>query len=140
MIGIIGGVNQTLINTNQSGSYTYKNVDKQNQIRALNFLDKELWKTPIWLLDKDIISQINNSDGLYKIESIHERSINSLLSNYRLNRMLSSDNSLVGEGLNYNELFDLFYESVFEKINPTNQIERNLQISFTKKIISLIEE
>ena len=140
VIGIIGGVNQTLINTNQSGSYTYKNVDKQNQIRALNFLDKELWKTPVWLLDKDIISQINNSDGLYKIESIHERSINSLLSNYRLNRMLSSDNSLVGEGLNYNELFDLLYESVFEKINPTNQIERNLQISFTKKIISLIEE
>ena len=28
VIGIIGGVNQTLINTNQSGSYTYKNVDK----------------------------------------------------------------------------------------------------------------
>ena len=140
VIGIIGGVNQTLINTNQSGSYTYKNVDQQDQIRALSFLDTELWKTPIWLLDKEIISQINNSDGLYKIEAMHERSINSLLSNYRLNRMLSSDNSIVGEGLNYDELLDLLYESIFDKINPTNQIERNLQISFTKKIISLIEE
>jgi len=140
VIGIIGGINQTLINTNQSGSYTYKNVDKQYQIRALNFLDTELWKTPIWLLDKDIVSQINNTDGLYKIETLHERSINSLLSNYRLNRMLSSENSIVGEGLKYNELFDLLYESIFEKINPTNQIDRNLQLSFTKKIISLIEE
>ena len=140
VIGIIGGVNQTLINTNQSGSFTYKNVDKQYQIRALNFLDTELWKTPIWLLDKDIVSQINNTDGLYKIETLHERSINSLLSNYRLNRMLSSENSIVGEGLKYNELFDLLYESIFEKINPTNQIDRNLQLSFTKKIISLIEE
>ena len=140
VIGIIGGVNQTLINTNQSGSFTYKNVDKQFQIRALNFLDTELWKTPIWLLDKDIVSQINNTDGLYKIETLHERSINSLLSNYRLNRMLSSENSIVGEGLKYNELFDLLYESIFEKINPTNQIDRNLQLSFTKKIISLIEE
>ncbi len=140
VIGIIGGVNQTLINTNQSGSFTYKNVDKQFQIRALNFLDTELWKTPIWLLDKDIVSQINNTDGLYKIETLHERSINSLLSNYRLNRMLSSENSIVGEGLKHNELFDLLYESIFEKINPTNQIDRNLQLSFTKKIISLIEE
>ena len=140
VIGIIGGVNQTLINTNQSGSFTYKNVDKQYQIRALNFLDTELWKTPIWLLDKDIVSQINNTDGLYKIETLHERSINSLLSNYRLNRMLSSENSIVGEGLKYNELFDILYESIFEKINPTNQIDRNLQLSFTKKIISLIEE
>ena len=140
VIGMIGGVNQTLINTNQSGSYTYKNVDQQDQIRALSFLDTELWKTPIWLLDKEIISQINNSDGLYKIEAMHERSINSLLSNYRLNRMLSSDNSIIGEGLNYNQLLDLLYESIFDKINPTNQIERNLQISFTKKIILLIEE
>ena len=140
VIGIIGGVNETLINTNQSGSFTYKNVDKQFQIRALNFLDTELWKTPIWLLDKDIVSQFNNTDGLYKIETLHERSINSLLSNYRLNRMLSSENSIVGEGLKYNELFDLLYESIFEKINPTNQIDRNLQLSFTKKIISLIEE
>ena len=140
VIGMIGGVNQTLINTNQSESYTYKNVDRQDQIRALSFLDTELWKTPIWLLDKEIISQINNSDGLYKIEAMHERSINSLLSNYRLNRMLSSDNSIIGKGLNYNEFLDLFYESIFDKINPTNQIERNLQISFTKKIISLIEE
>jgi len=140
VIGIIGGVNQTLVNTNQSESFTYRNVDKQYQIRALNFLDSELWKTPIWLLDKDIISQINNTDGLYKIEALHERSINSLLSNYRLNRMLSSDNSIVGEGLKYNELFDLLYESIFEKINPTNQIDRSLQLSFAKKIISLIEE
>lgn len=140
VIGIIGGVNQTLVNTNQNESFTYRNVDKQYQIRALNFLDSELWKTPIWLLDKAIISQINNTDGLYKIEALHERSINSLLSNYRLNRMLSSDNSIVGEGLKYNELFDLLYESIFEKINPTNQIDRSLQLSFAKKIISLIEE
>ena len=116
VIGMIGGVNQTLVNTNQGGTYTYKNVDKQDQIRALNFLDTELWKTPIWLLDKEIISQINNSDGLYKIEAMHERSINSLLSNYRLNRMLSSDNSIVGEGLNYNELFDLLYESFLTRL------------------------
>ena len=140
VIGIVGGVNETLINTNQDGSFTYKNVDKEEQIRALSFLDSELWNAPLWLLDKSIISQINNSDGLYKIENMHDRSINSLLSINRLNRMLSSSNSLVGDGLEYNELFNRLYKSIFEKINPSNQIERNLQISFTKKINSLIDE
>lgn len=140
VIGIIGGVNETLINTNQDGSFTYKNVSKQEQIRALSFLDSELWNAPLWLLDKSIISQINNSDGLFKIENMHDRSINSLLSINRLNRMLSSSNSLVGDGLEYNELFNRLYKSIFEKINPSNQIERNLQISFTKKINSLIDE
>jgi hypothetical protein len=140
VIGIIGGVNQTLINTNQSESFTYKNVDKQKQIRALNFLDSELWNSPIWLLDKSIISQINNYDGLYQVESIHDRSINSLLSINRLNRMLSSNSTLVGEGLNFHELIDILFKSIFEKINPVKDIDRNLQISFTKKIISLIQE
>ena len=138
VIGVIGGINQTLINTNQNDSYTYVNVDKQEQIRALNFLDKELWETPAWLLNKDIISQFNNSDGLFKIEGMHERALNSLLSFRRLNRMLSSDNSIKGNALKYYELFDNLYESVFQKINPTDQIKRNLQISFAQKIIELI--
>ena len=138
VIGVIGGINQTLINTNQNDSYTYVNVDKQEQIRALNFLDNELWETPTWLLNKDIISQFNNSDGLFKIEGMHERALNSLLSYRRLNRMLSSDNSIKGNTLEYYELFDNLYESVFQKINPSDQIKRNLQISFTQKIIELI--
>ena len=140
VIGVIGGVNQTLINTNQDGSYTYVNVNKHKQIKALDFLDKELWATPLWLLNKDIISQFNNSDGLYKIEAMHERALNSLLSSTRLNRMLSSDNSIKGDALKYYELFDNLFESIFQKVVPTDQIKRNLQISFTKKISELITE
>ncbi|MDG2475489.1 MAG: zinc-dependent metalloprotease [Flavobacteriaceae bacterium] len=140
VIGVIGGVNQTLINTNQDGSYTYVNVNKHEQIKALDFLDKELWATPLWLLNKDIISQFNNSDGLYKIEAMHERALNSLLSSTRLNRMLSSDNSIKGDALKYYELFDNLFESIFQKVVPTDQIKRNLQISFTKKISELITE
>ena len=140
VIGVIGGVNQTLINTNQDGSYAYVNVNKHQQKKALDFLDKELWDTPTWLLNKDIISQFNNSDGLYKIEAMHERALNSLLSNTRLNRMLSSDNSIKGDGLKYYELFDNLFESVFQKVSPTDQIKRNLQISFVKKISELITE
>ena len=52
--------------------------------------------------------------------------------------MLSSDNSIKGNTLKYYELFDNLYESVFQKINPSDQIKRNLQISFTQKIIELI--
>ncbi|MBT7383462.1 MAG: zinc-dependent metalloprotease [Cryomorphaceae bacterium] len=140
VIGVIGGVNQTLINTNQDGSYAYVNVNKHEQKKALGFLDKELWDTPTWLLNKDIISQFNNSDGLYKIEAMHERALNSLLSNTRLNRMLSSDNSIKGDGLKYYELFDNLFESIFQKVSPTDQIKRNLQISFAKKISELITE
>lgn len=140
VIGIVGGVNQTLVNTNQKENYTYKNVDRYNQIRALSFLDQELWQSPIWLLNKEIISQTNNVDGLYRVERIQERAINSLLSNYRLNRMLSSFNSIKGEALSYNDLLENLFESIFIKIYPEDQLKRNLQISFTKRIITLLDE
>ena len=140
VIGIVGGVNQTLVNTNQKENYTYKNVDRYNQIRALSFLDQELWQSPIWLLNKEIISQTNNVDGLYRVERIQERAINSLLSNYRLNRMLSSFNSIKGEALSYNDLLENLFESIFIKIYPEDQLKRNLQISFTKRIFTLLDE
>ncbi len=140
VIGIVGGINQTLHNTNQVDIFTYVNVDKAYQMEALSFLDLELWKTPNWLRNKKIISQINNLDGLYKIEKIQERAINSLLSNYRLNKMLSASKTIEGNGLEFDNLIDILFESIIDKIAPTDQFSRNLQISFTKKINTLIEE
>ena len=140
VIGIVGGINQTLHNTNQVDVFTYVNVDKAYQMEALSFLDLELWKTPNWLRNKKIISQINNLDGLYKIEKIQERAINSLLSNYRLNKMLSASKTIEGNGLEFDNLIDILFESIIDKIAPTDQFSRNLQISFTKKINTLIEE
>jgi len=140
VIGIVGGINQTLHNTNQDNIFTYVNVDKAYQMEALSFLDLELWKTPNWLRNKKIISQINNLDGLYKIEKIQERAINSLLSNYRLNKMLSASKTIEGNGLEFDNLIDMLFESIIDKIAPTDQFSRNLQISFTKKINTLIEE
>ena len=140
VIGIVGGINQTLHNTNQDNIFTYVNVDKAYQMEALSFLDLELWKTPNWLRNKKIISQINNLDGLYKIEKIQERAINSLLSNYRLNKMLSASKTIEGNALEFYNLIDMLFESIIDKIAPTDQFSRNLQISFTKKINTLIEE
>ena len=140
VIGIVGGINQTLHNTNQVDVFTYVNVDKAYQMEALSFLDLELWKTPNWLRNKKIISQINNLDGLYKIEKIQERAINSLLSNYRLNKMLSASKTIEGNGLEFDNLIDILFESIIDKIAPKDQFSRNLQISFTKKINTLIEE
>ena len=140
VIGIVGGINQTLHNTNQDNIFTYVNVDKAYQMEALSFLDLELWKTPNWLRNKKIISQINNLDGLYKIEKIQERAINSLLSNYRLNKMLSASKTIEGNALEFDNLIDMLFESIIDKIASTDQFSRNLQISFTKKINTLIEE
>ena len=54
--------------------------------------------------------------------------------------MLSSFNSIRGEALSYNDLLENLFESIFIKIYPEDQLKRNLQISFTKRIITLLDE
>ena len=48
---IIGGVNETLHTSKQDQVITYKNVPKQKQLEALDFLQQNLWSTQNWLLD-----------------------------------------------------------------------------------------
>ena len=54
--------------------------------------------------------------------------------------MLSSFNSIRGEALSYNDLLENLFESIFIKIYPEDQLKRNLQISFTKRIVALLDE
>jgi hypothetical protein len=54
--------------------------------------------------------------------------------------MLSSFNSIKGEALSYNDLLENLFESIFIKIYPEDQLKRNLQISFTKRIVTLLDE
>ena len=39
-------------NQNQKGVSRYLNVDVNKQIEALNFLEKHLWNTQDWLMEK----------------------------------------------------------------------------------------
>ena len=65
VINIIGGVNETLMNKGQN-SIPYKNVSKDKQLRALNSLDRNLWKTQYWLMPKELISKKLNQKAFLK--------------------------------------------------------------------------
>ena len=54
--------------------------------------------------------------------------------------MLSASKTIEGNGLEFDNLIDILFESIIDKIAPKDQFSRNLQISFTKKINTLIEE
>ena len=61
----------------------YTVVPKTTQKEALGFIQKNLFETPTWLLDKTILNKIT-SPTTDRISTLQDNMLNSLLSNARL--------------------------------------------------------
>jgi hypothetical protein len=82
----IGGVYTTYKSIEQPGdiySPTPKNIQKE----AMSFLDKQLFQTPEWLLNKEILNKIYSTENPDYLERIQLNVLSSLLSSQRLLRM-----------------------------------------------------
>tara|TARA_B100000767_G_scaffold273645_1_gene304402 strand:- start:3298 stop:5631 length:2334 start_codon:yes stop_codon:yes gene_type:complete len=137
---IIGGVNTTLHNSNQNEVFTYTNTSKVDQIRALNFLNEELWNTPKWLIDKTLISNIKAEGGLNTIQNLQRSALNRILSKKLLNRILSTSQTLVGNGLEVNIILQKLFDQIFVTRTKPDSFERALQLNFITQIKNLIND
>ena len=137
---MIGGVYQTRHNTNQSKAITYQNVERKKQLAALNFLNIHLWKTQNWLMDKQIISEIKEDGALISLQNLQRSALNRLLSVKRLNRMLSANASLVGQGMDTTELLNHLYNDLIAVPKKLDLSQKSLQLHFATQLKALIKE
>ena len=137
---MIGGVYQTRHHTNQSTAVTYQNVERNKQLAALNFLKIHLWETQNWLMDKQIISEIKGEGGLINLQNLQRSALNRLLSVRRLNRMLSANASLVGQGMDAAELLNHLYTDLITAPKALDLSQKSLQLHFTTQLKALLEE
>ena len=137
---MIGGVYQTRHNTNQSKAITYQNVERKRQLAALNFLNIHLWKTQNWLMDKQIISEIKEDGALISLQNLQRSALNRLLSVKRLNRMLSANASLVGQGMDTTELLNHLYNDLIAVPKKLDLSQKSLQLHFVTQLKALIKE
>ena len=139
VISMVGGINETLMVKGQK-NIPYKNLDKESQLNALLFLDKNLWKTQAWLIDTKLLSKIKDEGGLGIIQNLQVSALQRILSVKRLNRMHSSEITLEGNSLKVDELLDVLYYSLMIKKQPLDTFNKNLQIQFANSIITLLKE
>ena len=137
---IIGGVNQTLHHTNQKEVKTYSNTPKTKQLDALSFLNRELWNTPKWLMEPSLVSEIKSEGSLKTIQNLQRAALNRLLSEKKLNRMLSTSQTLVGNGLGVNDLLNTLFDNIFENKTQPDASKRTLQLNFINQIKKLQKE
>ena len=140
VLNLVGGIYDTPHNENQNGVVRYVNVDIDKQMEALNFMEKNLWNTQNWLMDKSLISQIRAEGVLGLLQGLQLSAFNRLLSVSKLNRMLSAGESLEGNPLSVQGLIDNLFETIVKKPENPDLSEQRLQIHFLQRIDELMGE
>ena len=85
----IGGIYEVPKSVEQTGN-VYSPTPKATQKEAIAFLNKQLFETPAWLLNRDILNKFSNPVTAETVGNIQTNVINSLVSNSRLSRMVYS--------------------------------------------------
>ena len=125
----IGGVYEYYKTADQEGA-VYTHVDKEKQRKSLQFIHNELFKTPTWMLDKNIISKTEYSGVVERIRGLQERTLNNILDLGRMARMIEN------ETLNGNKAYTLINmmsdlrKGVWSEVRTGRKIDtyrRNLQ-------------
>lgn len=134
-----GGVYETLKKNSQAGS-VYEFVSKETQKEAFDFLNKQVFSTPTWLINKDVQTKTNNNIGV-TILSLQESALNKLLSTTTMNKMVTAESAIGNNAYTVNDLLGDLKQSVFTELTNKKAIDfyrRNLQKSYVERLGSLL--
>ena len=134
----IGGYYETQKSVEQSGS-VFEATPKAMQKDAVAFVNTQLFTTPTWMLDNNILDKISNptSDPL---GSIQDNTLGSILSTARLSRMTNSANRFTNT-YTIDELFTDLKKGIWSELAAKKKIDghrRNLQKAYAERMISLL--
>ncbi|MFY0602842.1 MAG: zinc-dependent metalloprotease [Flavobacteriaceae bacterium] len=85
----IGGVYEHYKAVGQKGA-VYTHVDKNHQRNAMKFINKELFATPKWLIDKNIFDKVQYSGSGERIRGLQVNTLNRILKLGRLARLIEN--------------------------------------------------
>ncbi|NLR93969.1 zinc-dependent metalloprotease [Flammeovirga agarivorans] len=125
----VGGVIINHKTTEQEGE-VYVPVLKDKQKRAITFLNEQLFTTPTWLINKEVLSKIQYSGNVEEIQKLQSRTLNNLFDNDRLNRMIDNE-ALNGEAAySILEMNEDLRKSIWTELRSVRKIDtyrRDLQ-------------
>jgi hypothetical protein len=87
---IVGGFNSQEKHVGQDG-VRFTPIARDRQLRAVQFLNANAFKTPAWLIKPEILRRIEPVGVLDRIETGQRRVLNSLLSTVRVNRLVEQE-------------------------------------------------
>ncbi|MGA0042915.1 MAG: zinc-dependent metalloprotease [Flavobacteriaceae bacterium] len=134
----VGGVYKYTKTYDQEGA-VFTHVDKAHQERCVRFLQSELFTTPNWLLDANIFNKIESTGALTRIRDMQVRTLNSLLSANRLERMIENEALNGSAAYTPMDFMDQVTDGLWRESTP-DAYRRNLQRAHVDRLESLLKE
>ena len=137
----IGGVYENYKTYDQQGD-VYAHVPKDHQKRCMRFINSELFKTPKWLLDKNIFNKIEYSGSVDRIRGTQERTLKNILAFGRLARVIENEALNKDNAYSILELMEDLRKGIFSEVyaeQPTDTYRRNLQRAYVDRMKHLME-
>ncbi|MES2645961.1 MAG: zinc-dependent metalloprotease [Bacteroidota bacterium] len=134
-----GGVYENLKKNNQQGD-VYEYVSKATQEEAAAFINKQVFTTPTWLINKDITSK-TNTNVASTILSLQESALNKMLSTATMNKMLNAEAAIGNKAYTVNDLLTDLKQMAFTELpakKPIDIYRRNLQKAYVERLNGII--
>ncbi|MCG7501854.1 zinc-dependent metalloprotease [Tenacibaculum sp. Mcav3-52] len=138
----IGGVYEYFKTADQDGA-VYVHVPKEHQKRALQFVNNELFKTPTWLIDENIISKTQHSGIIERIRSLQVRTLNRVLKTGRLTRMIENETLNGTKAYSLIEMMGDLRKGIWSEVYANKTIDpyrRNLQRAHLDRLDFLLNK
>ncbi len=136
----IGGIYETPKTYDQNAN-VYESTPADLQKDAVLFLAKNIFTTPTWLIDQNILNKIQPGNGLENIRALQEPVISSVFSEDRMQRMIET--SL--KSPNTYKITDLFNDmqaAVWSDLKGSKEIDvfrRDLQKIYVERLMNMIK-
>lgn len=137
----VGGVYEYNKSSDEAEA-VYTHVEKSKQRDAIDFLNKNVFATPSWLIDKEILSRIEETGITERIRGLQDRTLAQLMNPDRLNRMIEN-NAINGQrAYTINEMFNDLISNIFSEVRSRQAVSlyrRNLQRTFIEGLERTLE-
>ncbi|MFT4023489.1 MAG: zinc-dependent metalloprotease, partial [Flavihumibacter sp.] len=136
----VGGIMETPKTVEQSGP-VYEYVPAATQKEAIDFLNKQVFTTPAWLLDESVFAKTGNNP-VTVVSRVQDAALGRLLSAYTLTKLLNAEAAANGKSYSANALLTDLRQRIFAELparRPIDVYRRNLQKNMLERMITLVK-
>jgi hypothetical protein len=134
----IGGMNENFKMYDQAGP-VYDFVSKDKQHDAELFFNKELFTSPLWLINSPELAKFDNGVVLNRIKAVQVGVLGNILSPYRMARMYDNEAKNGSKAYTVADLFTDLRAGIFTAGRP-DAFKRNLERGYVEDLKSLLND
>ncbi|MFT6873076.1 MAG: hypothetical protein ACJAVN_002091 [Roseivirga sp.] len=132
----VGGVKENYKTADQEG-LVYTHAPKAKQKEAVKFITDNLFNTPKWMLDQEIIGRLQDYGAVESMRSLQANAMNSILEWRKLGRVIENEAMNGSDAYSITELFSDVRNGIWSELPGGQSIDtyrRNLQRAHIERL------